>query len=82
MVVLGSLAEFQIDIGLTTPNEKSDHGRRSIWRHMAPQISAESRNAYLMVLAGRVRFERKTSYRKCLSICINRLFIIRKVYRH
>ena len=82
MVVLGSLAEFQIDIGLTTPNEKSDHGRRSIWGPMAPQNSAEPRHSYLMALTGPVSFEPKTSYRKRLSIRINRLFIIRKVYQH
>jgi hypothetical protein len=82
MVVLGSLAEFQIDISLTTPNKKSDHGKRSIWCPLPPQISAEPRQSYLMVLTGPVSFEPKTSYRKRLSIPINRLFIIRKLIRH
>ena len=79
MVVIGGLPEFQIDSGLTTPNKKSDHGRRSIRRPMAPKISAEPRHSYSVVRSRRVSFEPETSYRKRLGIFINPLFIIKKI---
>jgi len=82
MVVLGSRAEFQIDIGLTTPKREIRPWQPFDIATHAPPNSAEARNSYLMVLTGRVSFEPKTSYRKRLSIPINRLFIIRKLNPH